>query len=119
MTRDQERAVWAIALTLYGVDVLEEKVHQHIEASHRDALTRGLLGHTSPGALAVLIGLLLNDIVSGSRPLLSGYRAMNREHFRVLHQLRQHLSDAVLSDLPASLLPQHLHRLKAQVDFAV
>lgn len=44
---------------------------------------------------------------------------MNRTHYQALRRTRRGPAFALLADLPAALLPQHLHRLKAQVDFAV
>ncbi|MFC5694849.1 hypothetical protein ACFPU0_04660 [Pseudomonas sp. GCM10022186] len=118
VTREQERAIWTIALATYGSEVLEQQVCRYIEALLLNVVASELPWHVSAEGLAQAARLLLDDLASNERPLLAGLRTMNRAHYRALRQIRTGLAFALLADLPADLLPQHLHRLKVQVDLS-
>lgn len=119
MTRDQSRSVWAIALERYGAARLEEIVFGHIKkiyASHPDL---DLPVGVSIEGLAEIVRSLLDDILSGQRPLLVGDRMLNRMHLQALLQLKSRLDRAILADLPADLLTPKLRLCKAQIDFDI
>lgn len=119
MTRDDQRAVCAIALAEYAVQTLELKVLDYLSALLESSLAQELPRHVSARGLAQLIGLLLANIEAGERPLLGALRTMNREHCQVLRRLQGRLTDSLLADLPASVIPTGLLRLRAQLDFGM
>lgn len=119
MTRDEARALWAIALAEYGAQLLEEKVLICLEALLSGQLAEELPLHVSAEGMAQLVGLLLANIESGERPLLGALRTMNRQHFQVLRYLCTRLTLSLLADLPADVVPSTMLRLKVQADFNV
>lgn len=119
MIRDEERILWAIALSEFGAEALEQKVFGFLESLLRGELATESPLHVSAEGMAQLVGLLLSNIEAGERPLLGALRTMNRQHFRVLLGLRHRLTRSLLGDLPADLVPSGLLRLKAQLDLGV
>ncbi|MDH4564247.1 hypothetical protein [Pseudomonas sp. BN411] len=108
-----------MALLKYGAPDVEQLANQHIAILLAKTVDSELPRQVSAEGLSQLVGLLLHDIASNERPLISGLRSMNRSHFQILRQMRTGLSLAILADLPASLLPPNLRRLRAQIDFGV
>lgn len=119
MTRDDERTLWAIALGDSGADPLERNVLEYLERILGSNLAKELPSQASAEGLAQLVGILLSNIESGERPLLGEVRPLYRQHFRVLRYLRTRLTHSLLADLPFSLIPAHMRRLRAQLDFGV
>lgn len=119
MTRDETRALWALALAEYGAQVLEEKILIALETLLSGQLAEELPQQVSAEGMAQLVGLLLANIESGERPLLGALRTMNRQHFQVLRRLQGRLACSLLADLPASHVPTVLRRLRALLDFGV
>lgn len=117
MTHDDDRNVWAIALAEHGAEALEQKVLGFLEPLLEGGLAEDLPRQVSGEGLAQLVGLLLANIEAGERPLLGELRTMNREHFQALRRLQGRLTLSLLSDLPVSVIPPHLRRLRAQLDF--
>jgi len=119
MTRDETRALWAIALAEYGAPLLEEKVQISLETLLNGQLAEELPQQVSAEGMAQLVGLLLANLESGERPLLGALRTMNRQHFQVLRPLQGRLTCSLLADLPESHVPTDLLRLRAVLDFGV
>lgn len=82
-------------------------------------LAKELPSHVSAEGLAQLVGILLSNIESGERPLLGVLRPLYRQHFRVLRYLRTRLTFSLLADLSFSLIPAHMRRQRALLDFGV
>lgn len=91
MTRNDQRAVWAIALKEYGAQALEEKVLGFLVPLLSGKLAEKLPRHVSPEGLAQLVGLLLANVQAGERPLLGALRTMNRRNFHGgIHAVHRH-----------------------------
>jgi hypothetical protein len=119
MTRDQQKRLWAIALAEYGTADLEQLVRSTL-AMHLDSeQATELPNQVSADGLAELVGILLLNIETGERPLLGALRTMNRLHFRVLRQLCDHLTCAILANLPIRLVPKELLRLRSMLDLGL
>lgn len=114
MTRDEEKALWTIALMGYGAQSLEQKVLGYLDALLQGELGAELPSQVSAEGLAQLVGLLLSDMEAGERSSLGTLRSMNREHFRALLHLREPLALFLLADLPAALAPKELLALKLE-----
>lgn len=119
MTRNENRALWAVALSQYGAESLEQKVLGYLNSLMHGELGEELPSLVSAEGLAQLAGLLLSNIETGERPLLGPLRAMNRHHLRVLRQLHDRLTISLLADLPAALVPKELLALKVEVDLGL
>ncbi|WP_343350960.1 hypothetical protein [Pseudomonas sediminis] len=119
MTRNERRAIWAVALSLYGAQSLEQKVLGFLEALLLGDWSQELPAQVSAEGLAQLIGFILRDIESGERPLLSQLRNMNRQHFRALYQFNEYLTFSILADLPAAVVPRQLLALKLELSLGL
>lgn len=119
MARDDERTLWAIALGDSGADALERDVLGYLERILGSSVAKELPSHVSAEGLAQLAGILLSNVESGERPLLGELRPLYRQHFRVLRYLRTRLTLSLLADLPSSLIPAHMRRQRAQLDFGM
>lgn len=51
--------------------------------------------------------------------MLGKLRTMNRLHFRVLRQLREHLTHGILANPPIPLEPKELLRLRSMLDLGL
>jgi len=95
-------------------------VLEYLERILGSNLAEELPSHASAEGPAQLVGILLSNIIeSGERPLLGELRPLYGQHFRVLRYLRTRLIHSLLADLPFSLIPAHMRRLRAQLDFGV
>lgn len=119
MTRVQERALWAVVLTAFGAQKVEQMISAHLSLMQRNGQFDEQLGLVSAEGMAELARILFANIESGERPLLGALRAMNREHFRVLRRVKRQLSLLFLANLPIDLVPAGLRRLRAQLDLSV
>jgi len=119
MTREEGKVVWAIALRCHGAEALEEIVLRNINAIYASSADLDLPAGVSTEGLAEIIRSLLEDIISGQRPLLERDRFMNRSHLQALLQLRPMLDKVLLADVPAYLLSPALRLQKAQIDFSI
>lgn len=119
MNRDQERAIWSLALNQYGLERLEKHVSEHISGIFIHRADVDLPFDASADGLAQVVGLVLEELLSGDRPLLSGYRVMNRSHLQALCQIRVSLAEALLKEIPITGLPRDLKRLRAQADLGI
>lgn len=119
MTRDDGKAVWAIALKCFGAESLQQRVCAHIEMIYIRSPDLDRPIGVSNEALAEIVRIILDDVSSGERPLPSGSREMNRAHLQALLRLRVRLDEAILRDLPVGELSPRLKMYRAQADFGL
>ena len=81
MTRVQERALWAVVLTAFGAQKVEQMISAHLSLMQRNGQFDEQLGLVSAEGMAELAGILLANIETGERPLLGSHRTMNRRTF--------------------------------------
>lgn len=119
MTRDDGKAIWAMALGCFGAASLEQRVCAHIETIYVRSPELDRPNGVSNEALAEIVRNVVEDVSAGERPLLAGARQMNRFHLQALLRLKARLDEALRGDLPVELLSPRLRMYRAQGDFGL
>ncbi|UFH49589.1 hypothetical protein [Pseudomonas sp. KNUC1026] len=119
MDRKEERLIWACALDLFSVPVLQSFVFksiEHIQTGMRDCDIPRL---ASAEGMSEVAGHLLEDITQGRRPLLHDFRSFRREHLRALKDIRFAIAGGILSRVPEDHLTPRLSEVKFRIELGL
>ncbi|SDG13038.1 hypothetical protein [Phytopseudomonas seleniipraecipitans] len=119
MNREEERLIWACALDLFAVPVLQGFVLRSVEYIQRDMRDCDIPRLASPEGMSEVAGHLLEDIKQGRRALLHDFRSFNREHLRALKDIRIAIASEILRRVPDDELTPRLPEIKFRVDLGL
>jgi hypothetical protein len=119
MDHKEERLIWACALDLFSIPVLQSFVFnsiEHIQTGMRDWDIPKL---ASAEGMSEVTAQLLEDIKQGRRPLLHDFRSFHREHLRALKDIRFAIASGILRRVPDDHLTPRLSDLKFRIDLGL
>lgn len=119
MTRGEERLVWACALELFALPVLQSFVLKSIESIQIGKPDCDIPRLASAEGMSEVAGHILADIEQGKRPLLHDFRSFNREHLRALKDIRSAIACEILRRVPEENLSPRLSEIKFRDDLGV
>lgn len=119
MTRKEERLVWACALELFALPVLQSFVLKSIEYIQMGKPDCDIPRLASAEGMSEVAGQILADIEQGKRPLLHDFRSFNREHLRALSNIRFAIACEILRRVPEENLTPRLSEIKFRDDLGI
>lgn len=119
MTRKEERLVWACALELFSLPVLQSFVLKSIEYIHGGKPECDVPRFASAEGMSEVAAHILADIEQGKRPLLHDFRSFNREHLRALKDVRFAIACEILRRVPDENLTPRLSDIKFRDDLGI
>lgn len=119
MNRKEERLIWACALDLFAVPVLQGFVFKSIEHIHNGMRECDIPRLASAEGMSEVAGQLLGDIKRGRRPLLHDFRSFHREHLWALKDIRFAIAGRILRRVPEDHLTPRLSDIKFRIDLGL
>lgn len=116
MNRRDERLIWAKALHLFTVPVLQGYLLESIRCVQQGMPACDIPRFASPEGMSEVAAQILDDIDQSRPPLKQEFRSLNREHLRALKYIRFDIASEVLRYVPSHGLTPLLSEIKFASD---